>query len=136
MSFRKIINLDWGKDNKVNDYVHDFIIIVAFSSLFFTHPKIIIFSLTFRGKLDWPRRMFDVMNNGRFRTVRGDKENAQECYTSSLEMRKNDVTHENSSLSKARGTNTTIWDPRLGMENERLMPTKYQKEVHIGSLGH
>lgn len=31
---------------------------------------------------------------------------------------------------------TASWDLRLGMENERLMPTEDLKEVQIGHLGH
>lgn len=36
----------------------------------------------------------------------------------------------------AQDTDTTGWDPRLGVENERLTPTKDLKDVQIGPLAH
>lgn len=46
-----------------------------------------------------------LLPNRRVGTVQRDQESAQECYQSSLKMRKEDVAHEASPFSKLKDTN-------------------------------
>lgn len=51
-------------------------------------------------------------------------------------MGKDDLSHEAFPLSEAQYTDIMGWEPRPGMENERLTPTKDLKGFQIGPLAH
>lgn len=51
-------------------------------------------------------------------------------------MRKEELTLVGDPLPKALDIDTNSWDPRLGRENERLVPTEDLKEVWISPSAH
>lgn len=61
--------------------------------------------------------------SGRVRTVIGDQQSVQECYQSSLETRREDITLEAIPLPEVLDEYTDSWDLRLSKDNERFIPT-------------
>lgn len=70
-----------------------------------------------------------ILPNGWVRTVQGDQENILECHQSSLSIGNMDLSHNFIPFLEPYDTHTASWDPRMGMDNEILMPTEDLKEV-------
>lgn len=73
---------------------------------------------------------------GRVGTIRGDHQEARECYLSSMETAREDPILIDAPIYEVPHTNFECWDLRLGAGAERHIPMEDLKKVHIDPNTH
>lgn len=77
-----------------------------------------------------------MLPSGHVGTIQGNQKSAQECYQRSLAAEREELALVDALFPEALDECIDWWDPKLGVDNEKLMPTKNLNEVSTSPSAH